>query len=495
MREKRLLEPEPTTSESEPHRNKGRRLQTGMRTLVVLVASCGVMFWAARHVWESQHPAYVTARGLQSHSRSERVNAARLMEQVGMGDAAVAIPPLIAALRDAEPEVRVAACVALGPLIADAVKAGTSADAVRTAVTAMTGLLEDPKPQIRIAVAEALSGITSLKGSAGAMDLERVFVTVSGRLGDQDADVRIAVLHALDSTAGKVTHPPPAALRANLADESAAVRAAALRALVSFQRDLDRWIPAMFEVLEHEEGAGARARLSYVLDQIKPPAFSAAALPALVKGLDSHHRDIAIRASWLIAELGRDAGPAIPSLLTCMSHPIDTAMFGSGHPSHWDPGWVAAEVLVKISSDTPLAGEVIEALSEVIRTGHPYRREAAANALSRFGQAAVGAVPALISVIRENAATKAEFGDGSWATMALGRIAPDTPLADEAVSCLIEALQARSEYTRECAIEALLRFGPKAANSVPRLRALVNDERPAVGAAAARALTVLGGSN
>jgi HEAT repeat protein len=352
MSDERLTGPERKMSDSKAEPIEGRPLQTGVRTLIVLVASCGVIFWAARYVWEIQHPAYGMARGLQAHSPSERVNATRLMEQVGMGDSAVAIPPLIAALRDAEPEVRVAACQALGPLVADAVLAGTSADAARTAVTAMTGLLEDPKPQVRIAVAEALSGITSLQGSARAMDLERVFVTVSGRLGDQDADVRIAALHALGSTARKVTHSPPAALRANLADKSAAVRAAALKALVSFQRDLDRWIPRIFEVIEREEGAGARAALSHAVSQIRPPAFSAAALPALVKGLDSHHSEIRIRACWLIGELGHDAGPAIPSLMKCMSYPIDTAMFGSGmaRPITWDQELAAALVLVKIST-------------------------------------------------------------------------------------------------------------------------------------------------
>ena len=44
------------------------------------------------------------------------------------------------------------------------------------------------------------------------IDLERVFVAVSEMLGDQDADVRIAALGALGSTARKVTHAPPAAL-------------------------------------------------------------------------------------------------------------------------------------------------------------------------------------------------------------------------------------------------------------------------------------------
>ena len=48
-------------------------------------------------------------------------------------------------------------------------------------------------------------------------------------------------------------------------------------------------------------------------------------------------------------------------------------------------------------------------------------------------------------------------------------------LADEAVTSLTEALDAKSEYTRDQAIEALLLFGPKAAVAIPRIRALVND--------------------
>ena len=56
---------------------------------------------------------------------------------------------------------------------------------------------------------------------------------------------------------------------------------------------------------------------------------------------------------------------------------------------------------------------------------------------------------------------------------------------------LIEALHAESEYTRQQAIDAIVRFGPKAAVSVPRLRALVNDPDAAVRSAAARALTAL----
>ena len=141
------------------------------------------------------------------------------------------------------------------------------------------------------------------------------------------------------------------------------------------------------------------------------------------------------------------------------------------HPGDWDPAWLAAEALGKIAPGGPSAGEVVQALTEVLRAGHPYRRVAAAHALGEFGPAAVAAVPALISVVRENAATKAGFGDGASAAAALGRIAPGTPLADEAVTSLTEALEAKSEHTRDQAIEALMLFGPKAAVAIPRIRA------------------------
>src|SRR5262249_53511938 len=90
-------------------RARSRGLQTGVRTLLVLTACCGVFFWAARHVWESQHPLLVMARGLQSWSPSDRVFAIRELERFGIGESETAIPPLVAALKDSQAEVRVAA--------------------------------------------------------------------------------------------------------------------------------------------------------------------------------------------------------------------------------------------------------------------------------------------------------------------------------------------------------------------------------------------------
>jgi hypothetical protein len=230
------------------------------------------------------------------------------------------------------------------------------------------------------------------------------------------------------------------------------------------------------------------------LFQLRPPAFTAASLPVLVKGLGSRYREPRLCASRLLGVLGLDAVAAIPDLIRITSDTIDSTMVGPPklHPAGWDPAWAAAQALGKIAPGTASAGEVILSLIAVAQAGHPYRKVAAASALSNFGPAAVGAVPSLIDDVRKNAATKADFADGNHAATALGRIAPGTAVADEAVSCLNEALQAESEFTREQAIDALLRFGPKAAVGIPRFRALVNDPHYSVRAAAAKALTELG---
>jgi HEAT repeat protein len=471
MSEENLLEPEPTLSASEREPKKGRRFQTGILTLIVLVASCAVMFWAARSVWESQHPAYAAARGLQARGA-----------------------PLIAALNDPEAEVRVAACEALKPLVFEALTAGSGADLARAAITALIPSLTDPRPEVRVAASTVLESICSLRASAGLINLDGVFAALSEMLGDREARVRIAALDALGSTARTVPKVPPAALAANLADESAGVRAAAIKALTCFQSDLDRWIPKIFAVLERENDSRVRETSVNALFQLRPPTFTVASLPVLVKGLGSRYREPRLCASRLLGVLGHDAAAAIPDLIKIMSDPIDSTMVGPGkmHPGGWDPAWAAAQALSKIAPGTASAGEVIQSLTAVVQAGHPYRKVAAVNALSDFGPAAVGAVPSLINDVRKNAATKADFADGADAATALGRIAPGTAVADEAVSCLNEALQAESEFTRQQATNALLRFGPKAAVAIPRLRTLVNDPHASVRAAAAKALTELG---
>ncbi len=386
-------------SEPDASPAKTRRFQTGVRTLVVLVAVCGVVVWAARSVWESQHPAIAAGRGLDGQIPSERVNATRLLAHVGLGDNAVAISALIGALGDPEVEVRVAAAEALQPIGISAITAGTAPDAVRAAITALIGSLKDPRPDGRIAAARALADMMGSNGSVGVIDFEAVFTALTGILGDQDVEIRITAIRGLGATARHLSVEPPAALVAALEDERAEVRAQAVKALFRFQRGLDRSLPSIFRVLDRDAEPRGWISTSNVLNELgqRSRAFSATALPTLITGLSSRHGVVRYWSASLLGVLGPDACPAVPDLIKTFWEPIDSTRRGE-HPMAWDPAWAAGYALKKIAPDTASAGEVIQALTEVLRTGHPARRNSAANFLGQFGPAAVAAVPVLVKM-------------------------------------------------------------------------------------------------
>jgi hypothetical protein len=119
-------------------RAKARRLQTGLRGLIVVVACCAVISWASRRVWETRHPVVAAVRGLQSGDPAERTRATRELMFEGVADPGRAVPPLIGALADPERGVRIETVEALGAIGGDAVGGGSAGDAIRAA---MSGLI------------------------------------------------------------------------------------------------------------------------------------------------------------------------------------------------------------------------------------------------------------------------------------------------------------------------------------------------------------------
>jgi hypothetical protein len=117
MSEDRLPRPEAELSRSVTTCLRAWRFQTGMRAVIALVACCGVLFWAARYLWESQHPGIAVARGLQTRAATERLKAIRDLASICLiEDSTIAIPPLVPRLADSNAEVRAAAAEALGSL-------------------------------------------------------------------------------------------------------------------------------------------------------------------------------------------------------------------------------------------------------------------------------------------------------------------------------------------------------------------------------------------
>jgi HEAT repeat protein len=463
-----------------------------VRTLLVLTACCGVFFWAARHVWESQHPLLVIARGLQSWSPSERVFAIRELERFGIGESETAIPPLVAALKDSKAEVRVAAAESLRPLVSDASRNGSPSGTARGAISALIASLTDRNPEVRLAAANTLAYIASSINSDDSSDLMPVMTALAAMLGDTENRVRMASLHGLANCAPHVSIEPPDDLIAAMDDDSSTNRALAVTALAAFRRNLDPWIPALLRKLEHDEPE-VRNACGRALGRRPPPAASLSGVPTLIAALASKSPDVQFWATTALEQLGSQASEAVPHLIGKLSQPNSPDPSGSKTALSLssDPPQVAAYALGKIAPGTTHASDAIRALREVMRAGLPDRRRAAINALGEFGTAAAVVIPDLLKLVKDSIATDDSNYVGGAAANVLSMLAPGTASSDDAVEVLKSALRAQSFGLRLAAINALPRFGPKAAAAVPQLRAMSKDAQPLIKDATNKALTAL----
>jgi hypothetical protein len=168
-------------------------------------------------------------------------------------------------------------------------------------------------------------------------------------------------------------------------------------------------------------------------------------------------------------------------LITVLREPVDSDIRTQGERrmvlAYEGPAHSAARALSRIARKTAAEGEAIAALTEVVKSGPAQRRVSAADALAGFGPAAVGAIPALITMLNQDVATKAETADGESASRALAEIAPSTPSASLAVAALTAALKSDAISTREAAIEALAPFGSAASGAIPALREIEEKDR------------------
>jgi HEAT repeat protein len=370
---------------------KAGRLQTGVRGLIVVVACCGVVSWAARSVWETLHPALVEARRLQSSNPSDRVDAARQMVSLRMDDPGRAIPPLVAALRDTKAEVRIEACSSLGAIGSEAIRSGSAGDAVRGAVAGLIGTMKDREPAVRLAATGALAPIILANGSDKVIDFPAVIAALAAMLGAGDDEIRLAALFALMHCGPRSSADPPAPLAAVLEDRSARIRAMAIRALAAFPRSLDPWLPLLLRRADDGESEVSRACWE-AFARSRPPAFSAEAIPRLVAVLGSRTRGAQYYAARALSPHASDprAAVAIPALLALLREPIDLDRVRlpaiDRNYVNRDPAREAAFVLGKVAPGTESASEVIAALTGVVRADHPSRRASAANALGDFGR-------------------------------------------------------------------------------------------------------------
>lgn len=468
----------PSSPEAAPRRSRAVRL----RVLILLVAACAAILSAMRVVRDTFSPTHQWARLVRDGTTEQRRLAAGELGRVDPGQVAAALPALARAIGDVDERVAVLAANALVEALQRAPRRGDPVRA-RLAIAALITGLEDPRPNVRLACAEALSTPPgpALHGTEAA---SAVAVALASALGDSSEVVRRAAAMALRSLGSASSDPPPEALRVALdRDPSASVRAAAALALGQFSAELDRTTIDLLHALGTDDADVRKACDNSLMvlggnRAAGTPRRSAALVPALIEALSSDERMVRFHAARILGETGTSALESVPALLRLLQEPLDAGKQPPDRraPDFWDPAGQAAHALGTIAPRTPRAEEVVAALLTVVCEGSPDQRRAqAAHALTAFGpEVTAPHVPLLIRLLDE---TVDRNGPPAPAfCFALGRIAPNSRQAEVALAVLSKALASSWDETRSAAAMAIARFGARARTVLPRLRALQKND-------------------
>ncbi len=404
-----------------------------------------------------------------------------------------AITSLLGSLKDPQPSVRIAAANALASIISSEKSAGLIDP--KAALITLTESLSDRDAGVRYA---ALGPLT-LVAPASGNDPPRALADV---LKDESAGTRASAVVALANfrrgldpwipsllqmiekdkdppipeafrrTAASV-HPPAVSaaviptLIAALRSPDGQVRDMACRVLMTFGSEARAAVPALIAIAREQwSDSTVVDRQILALDRSAIQAMSKIALKTesagqviavlteLIQETSPNCSEAAVAA---LGELGPAAESAVPALVRALSwkRPL---------------GGPVIEALRRIAAGPNSAGKVIAGLGGVVRTGRPEIQPDAADALGGFGPAAESAVPDLILAIEEAAREKHDHV--TWrASVALGRIAPRTKSAGEAIAALDRLLRIRPAEAnfQIAAADALAGFGPAAESAVPDL--------------------------
>jgi len=235
----------------------------------------------------------------------------------------------------------------------------------------------------------------------------------------------------------RVGAPVVPALAARLGHGEACVRQAAVLALGDIGLDAAQALTALVRAAVDRDD-GVRRTASTALARVDP-AWAIApgtrlALPAVIEALRSNLPRVSRAAHTLLLRIGR---PAVPALLDLLAE--------------WEEQAHRLTAMGLLGQMGSSAGEAAPALAELLGSGDPQLRQAAAETLARLEAAAAPAVPALIRVLAD------------W-----------------------------SPPVRQAAAEALSAVGPAAAHAVPSLLGMLADWDDKARAAAVAALGGIG---
>ncbi len=338
--------------------------------------------------------------------------------------------------------------------------------------------------------AGALLSLCCLSTSAMAQDPD--VKQLLEQLNSSDSAVQIEAARIL-STLGAAARPALPDLVETLGSSDAAVRGAAVLALANASPEDEAAIKALVERLKDDDPE-VRAKAAYALGKIgskdqdaldalihasldpeaivrrevrdalraiKPP--TEVTLPIWAKTLEDAEPQVVIPAMMTLAELGKEAVPALREALRNPS------------TAYW-----AALVASEIGPD---AAELTPDLVEVIKHDDPECRMQAIVALGQIGEGAKSAVPAIVELLEQEtfesvkyaaAFALGEIGDPDVATpeltkllasedlglkaisaRSLLKISPDAEIKAKSLKVLLEALKSDDHNIRQLMIRTL----------------------------------------
>ncbi len=444
----------------------------------------------------------------------------------------LAVPALIAALKDDEPAIRQAAAETLGQL----------GPVAREAAPALAGTLQDKTPVVALAAAVALTRIDPTRARDAVTLLSDALDHVAAveALANIGPDARAAVpplvaalKHrdtAVNAAAGHaLACIGPAAVPALLdalkdEDKGVAVRAAeALGSILppptdavepllkAFQRDRPRAAAYAVALVRIDPGQAGEVT-PVLIEEVKTAErkrrlaaihalglLGAAAKPAVaVLAASLKDRDAIEPVLSALRQIGPEATEAVPALMSLLRDPGHNAALQIGDVLvHIGPAAIPAIaglledpnveyrrfgvfVLAQFGSS---AREALTPLLRTLKDPDTQVMSGAAHAMEEIGPPARDAVPSLI----ENLMAYQSQVRGT-AAVALGHIGES---AKEARAPLLECLMDPDEGVRYAAALALGRIDPKNSEAVPVLRDALRDQEPKVWLAAIDSLALI----
>ncbi len=366
-------------------------------------------------------------------------------------EAKAAVPALTKALQSKDPEVRIAALIALGEI-------GKPSAVANSTISQL--LANDEIEGVRYAAAFALGSIgdneSATRALTASLDSENEFLRVAGawalaRLADEETSL---IDKAVKIVVEGVTSDDPA------------VRDLAVRAMAdkNIPREVTR--PAFRKALR---GIKDPAQLDQIV--VALASLGADAVPPCVESLQSKS-DLRLYAIKVLIRIGPEAAAAVPALIGALQD---------------EDAEIRKEAEFALGAVGPEAAAATSALIKQLTDADADVRHAACYALGKIGPPAKMALPAL----RKGLSSDDDFQKivSIWAMLQID--SDKEALAKMAIPVLVETLTNGHKHGDHVRVEAayeLGELGPAAKSALAALKQALNDDNNAVRYAAAVAI-------